>query len=377
VAPWSEPLVVTGVGLATSLGGAAQAGTAARAGLARPAPLTGVTVFDEDLGANTEPTAHAASGITDGFAGAGRAIRLVLAAWDDLERSRGWMAPPSPPPFLLAVPCSYYLRQAVAQEAAGDTTRFQEHAAGIHLDQLDLAQRLSAALETHAHLSPAPPGPRGPPEGVSSVLILETAAALLAQGYSDCVLAVAVESLADPVTLASIQALGLLHTAEAPTGFMPGEAAAILALEHQRSAERRHARILGTISEPQLVSEETHRLSESPPLGKALTRAIERALTRAVLPPVSMMGSLNGDEWRAREWGMALTRLPRAVAELPLFFPARALGELGTAFPLVAAALSLHALKRHPQPGSGGIGVWAGGDDGVKAAFVVGPAPAR
>jgi hypothetical protein len=86
-----------------------------------------------------------------------------------------------------------------------------------------------------------------------------------------------------------------------------------------------------------------------------------------------MIGSLNGDSWRAQEWGTALTRLPRAVADLPLRLPAASLGEIGTAFPLVAAALALQGQLR----GYAGFTlVWSGGDDGARAAFAVGPPPA-
>src|ERR1700687_4931171 len=44
-----DSIVITGVGMATSLGGAVQGAAAARARIARPSPLAAILVFDEDL----------------------------------------------------------------------------------------------------------------------------------------------------------------------------------------------------------------------------------------------------------------------------------------------------------------------------------------
>ncbi|MGC3997783.1 MAG: hypothetical protein QM767_09940 [Anaeromyxobacter sp.] len=88
------------------------------------------------------------------------------------------------------------------------------------------------------------------------------------------------------------------------------------------------------------------------------------------MPPTRLIGSLNGDGWRAREWGLALTRLPAHVRETPLLLPATSLGELGTAFPLTAAVLAHRAIARR-YAGGGSVLVWAGGDDGAKGALIV------
>src|SRR5207249_10634096 len=97
-----------------------------------------------------------------------------------------------------------------------------------------------------------------------------------------------------------------LKTAARPIGALPGEGAAFFLVETRDKAARRGAEIHGSIESLVLTKEPVERFSAEPPLGKALSAAILQTLEG--LPGSGaevglLIGNLNGDEWRAREWG--------------------------------------------------------------------------
>src|SRR6187401_2484862 len=78
-------VVITGLGLASSLGDVTRAAAAMRAGLSRPCPLSFQQVLDEGAvaeGLSGHPVRH----LTDGYYFLGRWCRLAHAALRDLER---------------------------------------------------------------------------------------------------------------------------------------------------------------------------------------------------------------------------------------------------------------------------------------------------
>ena len=370
-----DSIVITGVGMATSLGGAVQGAAAARARIARPSPLADILVFDEDLGENAQPMGHVVRGITDGFVGLGRLVRLGLAAVQDLFGASTSSPPlPSQTALILGVPDSYILRKASVAESGGNANELKRQAAEIQEDQHALSRALAAAISKFTGLMLNVVDSEVPYEGAAVIGALSEAMRMLSAGTTECCLVGAIDSLADPVRLEAAHALHLVHTTEAPTGFIPGEAAAFVMLETRRGAKRRGVAPQATLGEPILAREPADDLSNEAPSGRVLARVITQSnviVAKAGRVASFMLGSLNGSDWRAREWGAAVTQLHHSLSNLSLSLSAVSLGELGTAFPIVAAVLATRAHVRGYAGGSAVL-VWASGEDGCKGAFHIG-----
>ncbi len=77
-------VAVTGLGMTSSMGGVVTACAAARAGMQRAGPLAEVQVHDLDLFESVPIQGHPVRGVTEGYQGMGRLLRLADEALLDL-----------------------------------------------------------------------------------------------------------------------------------------------------------------------------------------------------------------------------------------------------------------------------------------------------
>lgn len=210
---------------------------------------------------------------------------------------------------------------------------------------------------------------------------LRDSAELLSTGIVERCIVGAVDSLVEPREAWVLWRLGLLRTPANPVGVLPGEAATFVMLERPGAAARRGARIHAMLEAPVSQQEPHHRRSGRPALGRALSQSVSGtldALADRGAHTGLVVGALNGDAYRAQDWGHALVHLrslQRPVGEVPLWLPAASFGELGAATGLAGLCMAVRGFARG-YCRTGQVLVWTAGDDGARGAFYL-RAPVR
>jgi 3-oxoacyl-[acyl-carrier-protein] synthase-1 len=202
------------------------------------------------------------------------------------------------------------------------------------------------------------------------VQAIQEAAALLRAGHFDHCLVGGIDSCIEPRFLSAAATKGVLKTSANPVGFVPGEAAAFVLLDRTTEARSRKGGPAGFLMGTSLVSNCRDRLSDDKPDGVGLARAIDDVLRASHKKLASIISDLNGDDYRAREWGNALPRLrpKHSVAKAPMCIPALAFGEIGAASAPVGLCLGIAAQQRGWIP-DGLIMEWLSADKGSRAAL--------
>jgi 3-oxoacyl-[acyl-carrier-protein] synthase-1 len=131
---------------------------------------------------------------------------------------------------------------------------------------------------------------------------------------------------------------------------MPGEGAAALLLEAPVSARRRRAAAIARIGAVAVGQEPRAHLSGQRSLGEALSGAVARALGEANvgLPHAAdTVSDLNGEEWRAHEYGHARVRVsPSRWDSDRVQLPAMSVGDIGAGMTALQLVLACRAHAR-------------------------------
>jgi 3-oxoacyl-[acyl-carrier-protein] synthase-1 len=186
-----------------------------------------------------------------------------------------------------------------------------------------------------------------------------------------------VDSLIRPSVHAALAKAGMLkHVDENPQGILPGEGAAFLVLEAKPRPERILARLAGT----GIGDEPTFR-TQKPNQGEGLTAAVRMAragAARLSARPLSIC-DLNGDRYRALEWGFAQMR---ALADLhwqdggpgtaETWHPADCLGDSGAGSCAICAVWAVEAIRAGYSL-TREILLWGASDGPLRAAALVAP----
>jgi 3-oxoacyl-[acyl-carrier-protein] synthase-1 len=351
-------LAITGLGLVTTVGhDVVTACGALRCGMTRPWPVEYEVPADEG-NANTLLTAHPLRGVTEGFQGIGRYLRMGGHALEDLLYDAGLKA---------------------------EGGRFW-HGTGLYVgltrtrnEEIDfydgiLEESLAEELAEQTGLPI--------PEALRRVVFQGNAAALgalheaslaLEQGQLERAIIVGVDSLLESDTLQLLAAARRLKTNETPRGLMPGEAAGAFLVEPLAAARRRKARILCTVEAVAVGKEQVSRASGGRPAGVALSDVIARVVSPGAALG-SIYGDLNGEDARAEEWGNTLVRLSGShrLSTTAQRWPAASLGDTGAASGAIAVAAGAHALWRGYSGGQ--VLLWSSADTGEVAAARLAPA---
>ena len=379
-----DAVVVTGLGMITALGrGVVASCAAARAGLSRAAGLDYEVLDEETL--EMEPLqGHVVQGYADGFAGFGRLVRLGAAALRDLIQYSGlteaaWGRTAA----FIHLTDDYYADEHFMREQEdgleeADALPTLAHIRKQERDQerLRLRQSLIPRLFSANGLSAQPQSQDctfgGPAEFMN---LVKHAFALLQQGTVERCVIGGIDSLVEPKCMEPLQALNLLRAPAHPEGFIPGEAAALILLERYQTARARQGRIQARLDAPETGRDPVHRFSKQVPTGRGLYQAIAASFAAATPPPPAIglaIGNLNGDVWRAKEYGLALMRMSQAgfsnIQEH--WFPALGFGETGAATGAAALCCAVRALARG-YAGGPDVLVWLMSDGGGRAACLV------
>lgn len=331
---------ITALGAITAVGhGAEPACAAIHAGISRPSKVPGFEVMDEDSQEALPLIGFPVQGYTEGFHLIGRWMRLARGCVGDLLEHPGTPAPSDRPAWERA--------GLVAVLPAPD-----EQVLLCERDQVPEWLREDYLLPLHRALG-LPLEPRGlellPLGHAGTAAAVQLGLQRLREATWERLLIIAVDSLLDPLLLESLAEYGRLKSSEAPTGLMPGEAGVALLLESESAARRRGAAALSVVAGVATGREEHSWLSETPSAGRALGDCILGAL-RHVWPSQPFEGDiycdLNGEEWRAREWGCMLTRVANRWRQPRLHLPCNSVGDTGAASGALGLLLATHSFNR-------------------------------
>lgn len=197
------------------------------------------------------------------------------------------------------------------------------------------------------------------------------AVATIEAGVADVVVAGGVDSYRDPYVLGTLDLEERLKSRAAPKGFVPGEGAAFLAIASEDAAARAGWRVFARVSAVALGFEEGHQYSAAPYRGDGLAATFARLAALGAVPePVGhVYSSMNGEQFWAKEWGVAVVR-NRALFrdDHDVAHPADCVGDTGAASGPLMLGL---AARRTARPDARPALVYGSSDRGARAALVV------
>jgi 3-oxoacyl-[acyl-carrier-protein] synthase-1 len=359
-------LAITGLGMVSSLGlGVIQACAALRAEIVRPRELVYFQVLEEDSQELVPLMGHPIHGFTDGFAPLGRWLRLVRGAVDDL------LAQGSVPG---GTDKGFWQRTGLIWVGPVlDEARFLEpRQLGPQVLKQAFLQQLLQVLE----LPLAPSGLHSIHLGhAGTAAALQLAREQLASASVERFLIVAMDSYLDRLSLEWLHAHRRLKAPDMPVGLMPGEAAVCVLVEPLSRARRSGTPVQGFVTHAEVGQEPHPFAARSRNLGEGLSQVIGAALSRGLPPGVAFQGDvisdLNGESWRASQWGHTAVRLrSQFQGRTRLVLPCASLGDTGAASGAVGLCSAIRSFARRYASGPYSL-VVSSAEHGATGAFVV------
>jgi 3-oxoacyl-[acyl-carrier-protein] synthase-1 len=281
-----------------------------------------------------------------------------------------------PPPWALVDPGPQRLIDLAlpaAREAWGPPDMRPKGArVGIYLglpveeDPQPLVTAIQEALGLSLARAVAQPGGRA-----AGLEVLASALQDLGAGTVDFALVGGIDSQLRGPVLERLQAAEQLRTGQNPQGVIPGEGAAFLVLQPEGSAAQGGPAVEGRILAA-AVSLEATVASGDPNQGLGLSTVLRSVRDHADLqsPPL-VVCDLNGDRYRAMEWGLATIRAFGDLhGDLDFWHPADCIGDAGAALGILNVIWGVTAMRRGYSPSERVI-VWGASENGVRGAVVM------
>ena len=343
-----EPIVISAVGVVSPIGHSAPiAYTSMRAGLSRLGLSPELRIRD-GRGKLMSVVCGAATGVTDGHRRFLRLYRMALRAWSE-ALAQGRLAASD------LSDTHVYLCLAEAERPGLDnraaTGLMRKACAALGLPDLSSA----TAVGLHGHAGP--------------LMALQTACRSVASGACRRAFVVGVDTYLDELSLQWLADTGRLKVEGQAKGFVPGEGAAVLLIEQASSARARQVMPLAQVAGVGAAMETQTIFDKKPSTGEALTQAL-RAATRQAGPCPLVVCDLNGERYRAQEWGLVLARTQGAQGAQLTWHAADCMGDAGAASGALSLVWAAMALSRRHAPGNAAL-IWGASDDGERGAAVL------
>lgn len=239
--------------------------------------------------------------------------------------------------------------------------------------KLELERTFFPAVRARLGLPPVPDLIGTQTGGVGPFALLERARDKIAAGELDVCVIAAADSYLLPERLEHYDEAWRLKTSRNPSGFVPGEAGGVLVVERAARAAARSDR-------PRLRIAGCGRKREPNPIegtksstGIGLATAIRAACAEAgASTPIRwVLSDLDGERYKAFEWGIALPRLGAVLDPgLVHWHPADCIGNVGAAAVAVHLACVAAAFSRGYAPADSAL-VLGASDGGQRAAMIV------
>ena len=205
------------------------------------------------------------------------------------------------------------------------------------------------------------------------LLAIKAALSAIRDGHEELSIVVGADSYLDPDKLFRLEESNRLKCNANSFGFIPGEAGAAILLESPAHASRRGAEVIAVVEGVGCGMEDKTVLSGEASLGEGLETAIRLGLDQSAGERIGWIASdLNGESYRATEWGYCQARLASTLSEeLRIWHPADCLGDVGAATGPVLVSLVAQAFRKEYAPSERCL-VLASSDGGDRSALVVG-----
>jgi 3-oxoacyl-[acyl-carrier-protein] synthase-1 len=383
-------ICITGMGMVTSLGlDIANSCAAARAGITRLSELRILNFIGDEKWGGEPVVGHSVPGIAEGFVGIAKALILSQYALKDLLTRREISSNELHRTGIFLNLSNEFLLDTYATAEREEMQKVQDDDAtgqGAEWDEDvrdDWVLPSSSWKEECSHLIPrllanckiviSSSNQRvyfGDHAGIVSV-IQDAIESIRVSRFDRCIIG-GIDCCIEPRFLIAAAAKGVLKTSANPIGFVPGEAAGFFLLEKFEEAQSRGIKIASLLGSTATGEDKSSRFSDDPPRGMALAQTIDRVMSEFPHPIQAVgliIADLNGDNYRAMDWGYTLVRLQNKyrLGDLPSWLPAAAFGETGAATGAISICIGTRALQRRYAP-DGGILIWLSSDNGSKAA---------
>lgn len=366
-------ILLTGLGMVTSLGlNATTSCAAARAGLSRARELDYFTQWSPANGEVGPVKGHQIPQITEGFEGDARLARILGGALGDfLSRTNDIDWTSSGLACYCGLPDPYRIWSGPDRVTDPDIRQeFLDASKSIPKDNAEpeKAERLLHMACSANGIAKTPKMRMTSRSGNCAVTdCIRQASADLSQGLVRQAVIIAADSLLDESTLTWLERTERLKSPALATGLTPGEAGIVLGLRAAASPSTGNPP-LAKIQAVHTATEENSLLSGKPILGKAMAKLLGDLSDNG--RQGWFVSDLNGEDYRALEWGHALVRTKLDV--LAMSYPAVAFGDTGTASGGVAIATIVHAFQRKCAPTKIGI-VLSASESSERSCCVVEP----
>ena len=318
----------------TSLGGIIQASAAFRCGLSRQRELLDWPYFDEKTHNENLFIGHPAAGVSDGFQRIGRLLKIGCYALADMKQYSVFKdLDPLRLGFRIVIPTSYSDQgiQLDSEEVSSFLIRLRQ------VNQIEVEEKNVCVY----------------PEGsVGTISAIQEAFKLIENGYLDYCLVGAIDSLLDAQRLIGLITTGKIKSVDNPTGLVPGEAACFILIERLTSAKKRGTTSEVVLHQPsKVMSSDERNENDELPTGEKWYEAMMQALKNACTTTDekgTIYCDLNGDAFRAADFGNALVRLSStySLGDWRREIPALSFGDTGAASGLLAACLTIRTFSR-------------------------------
>lgn len=351
-------VVITGLGVQSSLGGVTMACAASRAGITRLRELEDFPVLADD-GSQENARGHPVLSVT-GFRGNARLLSLGWAALEDLLRQQPGIRKlqPDRTGLLLCLP-SLKSRQVPERTRTLHLQHFEDESLIIPPSSSPGGRDLCARLTQLGRLSVPEANWADTCSGHAGLALMISFALESLRTYrlSQCLIG-ALDSLVEPAALEWLHGIRRLKLPDKPDGIIPGEAGVFILLERIDEAQRRGVDALATVTQATVAYEPHHLQSGRPSTAKAQAQAFSQVLEmpHAPLPAeVWLLSDHNGETYRAHEWGCLLMRLGSQFPSVRVnatWLPAISFGDTGAASMALSACMAVRAFTRgyHPAP---------------------------
>ena len=183
-----------------------------------------------------------------------------------------------------------------------------------------------------------------------------------------------VDTYLDELTLTWLFKTNRLKTAETHKGFFPGEGAAFFVLEDESEAKRRKVDLIARIGGIAIAIEPNTIYSEKPCKGEGLTTCVNQTLASVqggFSKPGLTLSDLNGERYRALEWGLVVSRVPLPLESgANVWHPADCMGDAGSATGAINVCVATVAMRKGYANSPSAL-VWGSSDYGDRGSCIV------
>src|SRR3954469_13140368 len=360
-------LAIVQMGMVSAIGTDLETSCAtARSDLSRCADLPYVIVGANNV--RVPATGHQVLHLTRGFRGDARLARLLTGALEDLTaKVPRDLWPPSIDVYV-ATPATFRDDPEVKIDPLSSPWESAQPTPEDFARSRSIVKKAMAAARVPSAIA----GVGVIAQGHASVgLALEAAALSVHEGRRSLALILAVDSSVDRDRVASLDARGRLKGPRVPTGASPGEASACMLVASPDLLASREIAAIGYVLQPQSLESTPTFNAGAPPDGRTLAALASATVRGAPGQEVWCIADMNGEVYRAREWGMVIVHMNQtlpAVNTANVWLPAMYFGDTGAVTGLAATALAVRSFARRYAPAKSAL-VLSAADGSTRTAF--------